>query len=436
MRRRTQMLIVVCLVIACQVARGDDAIPNETLLPQIEVAAEPVSVEPGQASTIFWHVADAYEVLVLPTEEPLADLPWHDWEALIERGAEPVAANGERVVYPEETGSFALIAWNDVGIRATSIVLEVEGHPEDLPPGILWCGPELRDHERQDDGKSVAAGGVTEAKPGVAVKAAPPKVSLTVSPKTRYDNLSSTHTWSISSAQSIERGGATESTTLAPSTSSFSGTKRAGTSMGSGAAPPYAPAGGSEKVTVSYPPGGKARTEYHYVYAKNAAGATMAEQWSDVLSHPSFSAGCLKQHGHSGRTRKQAILAMLADMQIRLRKGCLRDNSGLDSTIPAFKSGHLNRTDVSHWMTLELQNLQNITFTCKDVPDAGWIPGRWADYSNTVILQWSPSHSPNLGPEIFHELSHKSGFNSWLTWDYSKKQIEKMASDVVKACYP
>ena len=75
-------------------------------------------------------------------------------------------------------------------------------------------------------------------------------------------------------------------------------------------------------------------------------------------------------------------------------------------------------------------------FDCQDVADKDWGAGYWQGYTNKIVLQWSPSKTPNLPYVIVHELMHKCGFNGALLKYYSVAEIEKQCHTVSEACFP
>jgi len=108
----------------------------------------------------------------------------------------------------------------------------------------------------------------------------------------------------------------------------------------------------------------------------------------------------------------------------------------LDATVDAFKKGYLSRKEFWATLLVQLQNIKLVTFNCQDVPDNQWVAFQWADFTNDITLQWSPSHTPGA-KTIMLALALKCGFNLGLMkFGYSKTDIFNQAMKVTDACFP
>ena len=418
-------------------------------IPEIEFWVEPVRIEPGMPVHVGWNAEWAEEVRlwkspVLPfAAEPL------DWVRILELG-EPVDRAGEMELMPEETTAFYLVARSFAGMRARRFIVEVvterfEQTAELWRPAELYLGKmEDRSHvgwlqstvdlRRIDSARFESWMRMGEMWSG---KSSPPGISLTLMPQVIFVGESTLLSWNISNANCADKSVTQYFTSLKAQAGAISGTVPAGGGFGAGGMPVCALSkwmSGSENISgMPFGP----RNEWHHFNAKNALGkSATTSRWIDVLSVPQFK-------GNSTPKRIAAIKKAIKTIDKKLRDGCIYNDTGLDKTVAAFKDGHIDRRAFWARLLAELQNLKLVTFNCKDVSDKNWGAGHWADYTNEIILEWSPSHTPYLEYVILHELIHKCGFNGNLLKYYAKYTkspnetgVENQAHKVTGACIP
>jgi hypothetical protein len=157
----------------------------------------------------------------------------------------------------------------------------------------------------------------------------------------------------------------------------------------------------------------------------------------DILSVPQFT-------GVAIPTRMSFVRATLKEIDQKLRYGCIYNDTALDSTVPAFKDGHLSRTQVWSRLLAELQNMKLITFLIEDLKGTSQeiqntSPASWQGYAtgNQITLRWKVDLSLMPSPyAIMHELVHKCGFHDALLPYYSHSEIEDQTDTVASTCYP
>jgi hypothetical protein len=420
-------------------ARGAGSDEVAPFLPNVEFSATSTSIEPGGSTILSWRVTRADEATLwssgaLPeTPEPL------DWPAIAEMGKRISLADTVEAT-PAVSTAFYLVARGPHGLHGSRILVEVTAERPEPPTAPETWQPlsaflpsmEAAPHVARLDHLAApefatAQGFALPPFPPVVWHASP-TVTVSPSPEALFTDESATLTWTTTNATCIGMGQNVITTKLAADPTKVSGTKFAGSSYGVAGWPPCAlPVNGTTKVTG--PPYG-ASHRIIGITAKSAAGAdATAGWWVDVLPGPQFT-------GAASPARVTAIRTAIKTVDRLLRYGCIYHHTGLDASVAAFKDGHLNRTEVWSRLLRELQNIKLVTFHCQDVADAAWGAGSWGDYSNTVNLEWSPSHTPYLAYVILHELVHKCGFHGELLKHYSVQSIEQQAHAVSGACLP
>ena len=416
----------------CGACKEEEPLLPEVVWPWIDFWADPTQVLPGEFVVLRWSVEGAEEVALWA--EPGAPVPAEavDWEAISEFG-ERVELAVEIPLPVEETTTFYLVAKAPLGMAGTAVVVEVLEEVEPLEPEEWTSQRHSPKAWITPPAIPASSAMLSQVKPASAAASysglaspAPPRISISVSPRVIFTNGSATLSWNITNAKEFGYCESRHVTFMAPA-STFSGTRITGGAVGSGCTPPLQ-RGFSGTYTIRPPSQAGHRRESFY--ATNASGqSSTAEEWVDILSIPRFQ-GC-------NASRERDIRHALLDIDQHLRTGCIYNDTGLDKTVAAFKKGQLSREGVWWNLLAQLQNLHLVTFKCNNVTDRQWVAGRWWDFSNTINLNWSPSHTPRLEYVILHELIHKVGFHSGLyRYGYSKAQIENQAHAVTSACYP
>lgn len=419
---------------------------NKTLelyLPKIEFSSATTQIKRGEATFLSWDVKGAKEAILwksslLPeAPEPL------NWPK-ISRLGEKVKLRDKAEIIPEDTTSYYLLAKGSLGLHGNRIVVEVMPDKKGELQTEIWR-PQKQFLDRMEDRSHVGwierptkvlpsgASADFEVISKIAEKwhsgSTSPGINLSASMGVIFEDEFSTLSWAISNANCAEMSETFSKTGMTVDQAKVSGTKITGGGWGAGGMPPCALLlNGSVKVTGQAPFGSSYRR--WWVTAHNTAGLSATSwRWIDVLSVPNFK-------GSSTPTRISGIRNALRTVDTMLRKGCIYNDAALDTTVAAFKNGHLKRTELWARLLAELQNIKLTTFNCKDVADKDWGGGHWGDYTNEIILDWSPSHTPYLEYVILHELVHKCGFNGDLLKFYSTADIENQAHAVSGACFP
>ena len=413
-------------------------------MPEIEFSSAKTRIKRGETTTLDWSVKGAEEATlwmskVLPyAPEPL------DWSK-ISRLGEKVGLSEKMELTPEETTAYYLVTNGVLGMRGSRIVIEVvyeELEPTRRPE--TWK-PQESFLAHMEDSMHVGwldrhAGPIPSniAKDfEVVLRLAetwfagptPPGISLSASTEVMFEDETAMLTWNISNANCAEMGESMSKTGMIVSPTKTSGTQIAGGGWGAGGTPSCALSLSSSMNLTGQAPFGSSHRRF-WITAHNTAGKSATSwQWVDTLSIPQFK-------GSSTPTRISSIRSALKTIDKLLRNGCIYNDKALDTTVAAFKNGHLKRTELWARLLAELQNIKLNTFNCNDVADNDWGAGHWADYTNEIFLEWSPSHTPYLEYVIFHELVHKCGFNGDLLKFYSKGDVENQAHVVSGACFP
>lgn len=396
-------------------------------LPEIRLSAEPPTAEPGEPVRLEWEVSEAGRASLWTS----ASLPWApqvlNWTHVAESG-EPVPLKGATERAFDTTNAIYLVALRENGWTGTYVKVEV-GQVDQIRAEPHAWGPRPEVYPLMQEGPNstwrihrVAAPSEVEFvyRP-IAAKswgAGTPGLTISVTPDAIFTDGQSPLTWSVTNASGATRSMGLHTTSLVPG--SVCGTKYGGAKWGAGGTPVC---GGSMAGTwqISGQAYGHCRQD-HFIQAcivPPPAVPPVAGCSLDILGVPQFK-------GNATANRKTDIRAAVIVVDRELRKGAIRDNTGLDSSVDAFKTGRINRQQFWFRLMDELENLNLDTFVCADVTDADWGGGHWSDYSNEIILDWSPSYTPWLELVITHELIHKCGFNSILLKWYSVYDIEKM----------
>jgi len=415
----------------------------EMVLPEFELSASATRIRKGESTTVQWNVQRAEEATfwtstVLPeAPEPL------DWQRISMLG-QKVALSDKVELTPEETTACYIVAKGGFGLRGIRIVIEVI--PEELAPTRkpeTW-EPQKRYLARMTDTSHVgwidlpaklnhpefATGFEFVMKLAETWYAGtPPNISMSVSQKVMFSDETSTLSWTITNANSAEMGENISKTFLAVDLTSTSGTKLTGGGYGAAGMPP----GGLNLNGSGTLTGQGFYTSGHRVFcitAHNIAGlSATASKWMDTLPVPQFK-------GSSTATRKSDIRSAIKTIDEYLRNGSIYNDTALDTSVAAFKNGHLNRKEFWARLLAELENIKLDTFNCQVTTDANWGGGHWSDYSNEIKLDWSPSYTPNLEYVILHELVHKCGFNGNLLKYYAHSDIENQAHTISGTVFP
>jgi hypothetical protein len=410
------------------------------VLPEIEFLVEPTRVERGQSVVLRWHVKEAEEAtlfisIILPKN------PEHiNWLKIKELG-EKVELNNSLELTVEETTAFYLVAQSQQGLSGAKAVVEVADKEPEREP-IIW-EPQEQFLDRMEDRSDIewVEENVQPTPSEIAAQielalrmtqlwfggTTPPIIKISVTFDVIFADEAVVFLWSVSNAQYVMTGMSSGQTFLVPDPMKTSGNRLDGGGWGSGSSPWGTTMSGSWKMEAKY--WLLQGSMNYYVHARNAMGKVAgASVRVDVLSIPQFKGACTPK-------RKDDIRQALKTIAKKLRNGCIYNNAALDAQVAAFKDGRLNRQDFSYRLLLELQNIGIDTFNCKDVADNVWGGGHWADYTNEIVLDWSPKHTPYLEYVILHELTHKCGFNSDLLKYYSKASIENQAHLISGACF-
>ena len=337
----------------------------------------------------------------------------------------------------DRTGTVFVVAWGESGWTGTYVRVDVgekdqiAGEPTTWSPrreffSLMQEGPSRTwrsaGHAARPDVEYV--GRLIAARMWGAPTAA---ATMSVTPSVIFTDQQSSLTWNVANATGATKGMSAHTTNLVPG--GISGTKYDGAKWGAGGTPICgAPMSGTFQISgQAY---GHCR-QHHSVHACTlpALPSAAADAWLDILGLPQFK-------GNATAGRKADIRTALTTLDNVLRGGAIVNDTGLDSSVDAFKTGRVNRKYFWGRLMAELENLNLDAFVCTDVTDANWGGGHWADYTNDIILDWSPSYAPYLEYVIAHELIHKCGFNSTLLQWYSTSQVELMAHAVSASVFP
>lgn len=410
------------------------------ILPEIEFSVDRIRVERGQTVTLQWRIQQANEAALF-VSTILPKNPEHlNWLRIKELG-EKVELNNSLKLTVEETTAFYLVAQSQQGLRGAKAVVEVAEKEAEHEP-VIW-EPQEQFLEQMQEGLGIEwieeTVQPTPSEIAAQIESALrmteqwldrqtlPVISIVAKPKVIFADESSTVSWQISNANCADMSiFATHTKAFADSTK-ISGNWINGTGYTTGGSPKCSL---SMKGNDSW--AGQAYNQGHIkvsIHASNPMGKSATKStWIDILSTPQFK-------GTATAKRQSEIRNAIKDIDKKLRNGCIYNNAALDQKVAAFKDGHLNRKQFSARLLVELQNLKLVTFHCKDVADKDWEAGHWVDYTNEILLEWSPKYTPYLEYVILHELTHKCGFNSDLLKYYSKASIENQAHLVSGVCF-
>lgn len=408
------------------------------LIPEMDFVIEPRVIKRGKPVTIRWQV-NADEVVLWQSPIAPLSLEPEDWTHIGHHG-KTVETSGQIEMPLKQTTAFYLVARSARGMRGLKVINELATAKPVVKP-TTWS-PQSQYLSLMRD-RSVAIWTPERSRPlwetlipqlkSLATTAetwnAGPSATLSAVPHVIFEDEAATLSWSIANANCASMGHTTHRTRLHADTSNISGTKPDGGGFGAGATPSCWLQNGSGSwivmPQVTYGPSHLRA----WLRAESPIGAPVEQwRWIDLLSVPKFK-------GASAQ-RQTDIRNAIRDIDDRLRAGCIYNDAALDSQVDAFKKGYLNRKQFWFRLVAELQNIGLVTFACNDVPDNKWGAGHWTDYTNEIVLEWSPSHTPYLKYVILHELCHKVGFNGSLLVHYSKNDIETQAHLVSGACYP
>ncbi len=419
----------------CGACREQEQLLPEVVWPQIAFSIEPREIRSGEHVLLGWNVEDAEEVTLWASTDPLTSAEDVHWEEISELG-ESVALTDRMELPVEETTTFYVVARTGLGMAGAAIVVEVLEDVELVAPHYWRINKRFSKASGERPATPTSSVMLSQVESALTAAGlwfaspAPPTASSSVNPHVFFENGSTTLAWNVTNASTVSFGTSMTRSFLAADATKLSGTKSAGASWGSGGSPPLDISktnSYSGTATIKGLPQGP-RHEWRGVSAYGLGASATAQEWTDVLSIPKFQ-GC-------SSSRQNNVRNAILDIDQNLRTGCIYYNTGLDKTVAAFKAGHLSRKGVWGDLVVHLQNIELVTFNCKDVTDNKWAAGGWADYSNTIDLEWSPNHTPWLEYVILHELLHKIGFHSALKKYYSIAEIENQVHTVEGACYP
>jgi hypothetical protein len=404
----------------------------------MDLVVEPQVIIPGKPVTIRWQV-EADEVVLW--HNPIAALsPEPENWSSIGRQGNAVEQSGQIEIPLEHTTAFYIVARSARGVRGLKVISELATEERKVK-ATTWS-PQSQYMPLMED-RSVVKWAPERSRPlwetlipqlkSLANSAeawdAGLSATLTAAPQVIFEDESATLSWNVVGANCVNMAFGHHSHGLVADTSNVSGTKTGGGGWGGGGTPPCGIQNGpgSSNVTSQMTNGpSHARASLR---AESPVGPPVDKWcWIDLLSVPKFK-------GASAQ-RQTEIRNAIREIDTRLRGGCIYNDTSLDSKVDAFKKGHLNRKHFWFSLMSALQNIGIVTFVCQDVSDSNWGAGHWTDYTNEIILEWSPSHTPYLEYVILHELCHKVGFNGSLRAYYSHNEIETQAHLLSGACYP
>ncbi len=396
-------------------------------VPAIRLTVEPTSAVPGRRVHIEWRAEAAVRAWLWVG----AGTPWAphllNWSRIARLGDDvPVEGSTERTA--ETTSVVYLVALGEGGAwsGAYQPIEITETEPAPCEPHEWSPRPEfLPRMEQGPEGAWPAMGTIPVGRHSWGSGSA--DASVSAAPEVIFTDEQSLITWSVVNATGATMSESAHTTNLVPG--GVSGTTHDGGSWGSGATPACgAPMSGS--LPVPGQTSGHCRRHYA-VHACTAAGQPPAagDAWLDVLGVPTFA-------GTATAARVKEIRDAVKAIDLALRRGAVINDPTLSTTVDAFATGRIDRQQFWYRLLDEVENLNQDTFICQDVADADWGGGHWSDYSNQILLDWSPSHSPTLKYVIAHELIHKCGFNSTLLKWYSHSAIETMAHTVSSSVAP
>lgn len=255
-----------------------------------------------------------------------------------------------------------------------------------------------------------------------------PAIRLGISHPYVFIDQSTVLSWKILCATSAEEWVSGFHETLTEDLVRRSGTRLLLIEMFEGWIPPMAMAmRGEEAKTAPF------GTAWQMEWEFNAENSSPRYRQSAVIS-----ASFIPRPDYEGfdDIRRGEVEKTLLSVYEGLSLGWIRDNAALDGTVRAFREHRLSRTAVWSELIRQLDNLNLITFVCRDVTDGEWNGGgRFIERTNTIELLWSPGHAPSLPYVILHELLHKSGFNGDLLGMYPVELIEEMTRIVATSCF-
>ncbi len=396
-------------------------------VPIIRLTVEPTSAVPGRPVRIEWRAEAAVRAWLWVG----AGTPWApqllSWSRIARLG-DDVPAEGSAERTAEATSVVYLVALGEGGAwsGAYQPIEITETEPGRREPHEWSPRPEfLPRMEQGPDGAWPAIGTIPAGCHSWG--SGSPGASVSATPEVIFTDEQSMVTWSVANATGATMNESAHTTTLVPG--GVSGTTYDGGNWGAGATPTCgAPMSGS--WPVSGQTSGHCRRHY-VVAACTAPGQPSAadDAWLDVLGVPAFT-------GAATPARVKEIRSAVKAIDLALRQGAVINDPALSTSVDAFATGRIDRKQFWYRLLAEVENLNQDTFTCQDVADANWGGGHWSDYSNQILLDWSPSHSPALAYVIAHELIHKCGFNSTLLKWYSHSAIETMCHAVSSSVAP
>ena len=409
-----------------------------TPIPEMELFVEPQVQSQGKPVLIGWK-AEADEVLMWHSPDALVNIEPDNW-AGISHLCKPVEQSG-RIEMPLETSTALYLvarsanAWSGIQEIIPLAARELEKKPTTWSPLPQYL-PQMEDRSfvkwtsmnHRPLWEALLPQLRSLAKTAATWNAGP-TVTLTASPQVIFEDESSTLSWSLANSNCASSGLSHHKTGLVIDTSSYSGTRRGGGGFGAGSSLPCGVQNGTGSWEVTSKVTSGPSHARAWLNASSPIGSSIEKTvWIDLLSVP-------KSQGATPQ-RLAEIRNAIRDIDSRLRTGCIINDTWLDSKVDAFKKQHINRKQFWFRLLAELQNIGLVTFICNDVSDTDWSAGSWKDFTNDIVLEWSPSHTPYLEYVILHELCHKVGFNGSLLKYYSVPEVENQAHTVSGACYP
>lgn len=400
---------------------------SQHLLPRIELGVKPESarIRLGEEAVLRWSAETAQQLYLIegPPGIPRMTGPtvvrWDELEQVGRR----IDLKGTLKVRPKSTTAYVFAARGKKGRYRASIIIDVVAKEVELPAAHTWSSPD--DPFDPDELPPDFYDRDRELWEAIRCALVGPRIKFTADPNCLYKDQETTLEWNASCSTYAELYGDTFVQILETDLTQRSGTRLTGFE-GGGFIEPFLPRRAERRYSGEFfgsKPGCQKRWA---IFAGDDRGRhANAEVMAGFLPHPIFD-GC-------SDPRQGEIETALVDIYCcLLLEECLVQNRELDHRIDAFRRGHLNRVRV--WMDLiaQLENLQLFTFQCRNTTDADWEGGRWAEYTNEMELQWSPSHRPNLFYVILHELIHKVGFNGDLLAHYTEAEIEDQARAVTE----
>lgn len=416
--------------------------------PSLQFSSDKTVIEKGQSVTLQWSAPECEEVVfwktaLVPTAPELLD-----WWAIYRLG-ERTKASGTLEVSPEKSTAYFLVGRSPKGLVGQRIVIGTKSSPPGAEPlacsatgvmsGRMQRLPQEWVVQRVRPVRSFLVAQIETALRIGELWESPadqPYIQLSASSPVIFEDETAVLSWNISNANYADSGDYLTRTFLLPDPYQPSGSKYDGGDLSLGATCGGAlPLNGSRTLDG---PTEKAQCLRVNVTATNLLGKVASSaQWVDILSVPQFA-------GVASAARVSFVRATLKEIDQKLRSGCIINDTPLDSTVPAFKAGHLSRAEVWSRLVAELQNMGLTTFLLQDlkgtsqaIQDAA--SASWASYAkgNQITLCWKVDL--NLMPTpyaIMHELVHKCGFHDALLQYYDRFQIEEQTDTVASACYP